>query len=155
MTNEKGKSDKVILVIDSTIRVKKNNFLKKWFSRNYRTEKSKKELKEAGYPEGSYEMSADEFISLVEDNLTTNQKFVVKSIKKQVKNGDETIEGFRTTKKIRKKIRSKLLKELDINEETQKLVVSKEDPRTISLAIKELGSSNDNSFEDLGGSDFF
>ena len=128
-----GKSDKVILEItEKTIRLKKNKHIKKWLSRNFITEKSRKEFSKAGYPIGSYEMSVNDFISIVEDNLTSHRKFVIKKAKKAYEDGASSIEVGRNTKRDRRKIKSKLAK--DFNLEDKQL---QKDGKSILFIVKE------------------
>ena len=132
MKQVSDKSDKMVLVIGDTIRIKKNNYTKKWFSREYRTEKSIKEFAKAGYPVGEYEMSVDDFVSLVQDNLTTHRKFVIKKAKKAYEEGSSSIEVGRNTKRDRRKIKSKLSK--DFNLEDKQL---QKDGKSILFIVKE------------------
>jgi len=116
MTKADDKSDKLILVVGTdTIRIKKNNFIKKWFSRHYRTDKSIKELAKAGYEVGSHEFKVDSFIDMVEDNLTSHRKSIVKKAKKAYKSGDESITIGRNTKRDRRVIKRKLSKDNDLD----------------------------------------
>jgi len=131
-TNADGKSDKLVLVIGDTIRIKKNNFIKKWFSREFRTPKSIKEFSKAGYPAGEYEMSVNDFVSLVESNLTSHRKYVIKKAKKAYNEDIESIEVGRTTKRDRRKIKSKLAKDFDLSEKQ-----IKKDGKNILFVVKE------------------
>ena len=149
MTKEADKSDKLILVVGTDIRIKKNNYIKKWFSRHYRTDKSIKELAKAGYEVGSHELTVDSFIDMVEDNLTSHRKAIVKKAKKAYKSGDESITIGRNTKRDRRVIKRKLSKDNDL--EGISIVKNEDDIKSILFISKtDENSKNQELIEDAG-----
>ena len=149
MSKASDKSDKMILVINgSLVRIKENNFIKKWFSRQYRHEKTIKQFEKAGYPEGSYELTVDQFQKLVEDNISTNRKVVMKKVKKAYAEDTESIECGRTTQRDRRVIKSKLKKDFNLDD---KNIVK--DGKTILFVVKET-TDGGSSQEDLDDDDW-
>ena len=152
MKQVSDKSDKMVLEIGSTIRIKKNNHIKKLFSRDYRTEKSMKEFEKAGYPAGSYELTVDEFLAILKDNITPHRKFVIKKATKNYEEGTESIEVGRNTKRDRRKIKAKLKKKFGDDISDKVLMKNKDNLKEILIVTKE---DDQDSVDDLFDDDLF
>jgi len=121
-----------VQLTEHTVRVKGNNKVSRFFSRNYGHDKKVlKHFKEAGFKEGTTEISLKEFIATIEDLKSLVERSVKKVLKAKI--GDE-VEVLTASNRARRVYKQVLKQEKDIQEP---IVLLKKDRNLVEIKIRE------------------